>query len=109
MDPCLWINTEAAKRAGIRNGDQVYVQSDWGKIKARAKLTEGIRPDTVALAHGRGFENAQTALCAREGTSDNSITRPASRADHFEWYRNKEEPFAIARFIDFTVKLSKAE
>jgi len=109
MDPSLWINTETANRAGIRNGDQVYVESEWGKLKAKAKLTEGIRPDTVALGHGRGFQNPQTALCARGGTSDNIITRPGSSADHVEWYRNKEEPFSVARFMDFTVKLSKAE
>jgi thiosulfate reductase/polysulfide reductase chain A len=109
MDSSLWINTRTADGAGIRNGDQVYVESEWGKLRAKAKLTEGIRPDTLAMAHGRGFQNPQTALCAREGTSDNTITRPATRADHIQWYRSKEEPFAIARFIDFTVKLSKAE
>jgi thiosulfate reductase/polysulfide reductase chain A len=109
MDPSLWINTATASTAGISEGDQVYVESQWGKLKARAKLTEGIRPDTVALAHGRGFQNPQTAPCAREGASDNYLTRPASRADHMEWYRNKEEPLAIARFMDFTVKLSRAE
>ena len=109
MDPSLWINTETANNAGIRNGDEVYVESEWGKLKAKAKLTEGIRPDTVAMAHGRGFENPWTAPCAHEGSSDSIITRPVTRADHLEWYRNKEEPFAVARFLDFTVKVSKAE
>jgi thiosulfate reductase / polysulfide reductase chain A len=109
MDPYLWINTETARRAGIGNGDAVYVESEWGKLKAKAKLTEGIRPDTVAMAHGRGYENPWTAPCARDGSSDSSITRPVTRADHLEWYRSKEEPFAVARCFDFTVKLSKAE
>jgi thiosulfate reductase/polysulfide reductase chain A len=109
MDPSLWINTETANKVGIRNGDGVYIESEWGKLKAGAKVTEGIRPDTVALAHGRGFENPQSSVCAHVGISDNYVIRPASRADHIEWYRNKEEPFAVARFIDFTVKLSKAE
>jgi thiosulfate reductase/polysulfide reductase chain A len=109
MDPNLWINTGTANSAGIGNGDEVYVESEWGKLKARAKLTEGIRPDTVAMAHGRGFENPWTAPCARDGSSDSSITRPVTRADHLEWYLSKEEPFAVARCFDFTVKLSKAE
>jgi thiosulfate reductase/polysulfide reductase chain A len=109
MDPYLSINTDTAKKAGIGNGDEVYVESEWGKLKIMAKLTEGIRPDTVALAHGRGYLNPETAPCARVGTSDNFITRPVSRADHIKWYRNKEEPFGIARFLDFAVKVSKAE
>ena len=56
MDPSLWINTETANNAGIRNGDEVYVESEWGKLKVKAKLTEGIRPDTVAMAHGCGLK-----------------------------------------------------
>ncbi len=108
MDSSLWINTETAKKAGIAAGDSVFVESKWGKIKLNARLTEGIRPDTVAMAHGRGYENPQTAPSARVGVSDNSISRLVSRADHIEWYRNKEEPFGVGRWLDFTVKVSKA-
>jgi thiosulfate reductase/polysulfide reductase chain A len=109
MDPSLWINTKTATKAGIGNGDEVDVESKWGKLRVRAKVTECIRPDTVAMAHGRGYMNPETSPSAREGTSDNFITRPASRADHIQWYLSKEEPFGICRFLDFTVKVSKAE
>jgi thiosulfate reductase/polysulfide reductase chain A len=109
MDPYLWININTAKKAEIADGDEVCVESNWGKLTVKAKTTEGIRPDTVAMAHGRGYMNPETAPCARFGTSDNFITRPVTRGDHFEWYRSKEEPFGIARFLDFTVKVYKAE
>ncbi len=44
------MNSKAAKSRGIANGDQVWVESDVGKVKRKVKLTEGIRPDTILIA-----------------------------------------------------------
>ncbi|MBI4595100.1 MAG: molybdopterin-dependent oxidoreductase, partial [Candidatus Tectomicrobia bacterium] len=43
------INPETAKKFGIADGDNVNIESEVGKIKAVAKLSEGVHPDAVAM------------------------------------------------------------
>lgn len=50
----LRINTKTAGKAGIQNGDWVWVESPYGKLKMKAELTEGIHPDVVGTQHGWG-------------------------------------------------------
>jgi anaerobic selenocysteine-containing dehydrogenase len=51
----LEINTKTAKAKGIRDGDMVWVEShnavtgETRKVQVRARLSEGIRPDTVGM------------------------------------------------------------
>jgi anaerobic selenocysteine-containing dehydrogenase len=56
----VWIHPATAQARGIENGDRVEVFSWLGSVKARARYSEGIHPETVALsaqgghwAHGR--------------------------------------------------------
>ncbi len=48
------MNKATAAKKGIKDGDEVNVESRVGKIKARAKLIEGIRPDTVGISYHYG-------------------------------------------------------
>ena len=48
------MNKETADNLGIGDGDRVKVESKYGEIEAKAKLTEGIHPQVVAVAHGQG-------------------------------------------------------
>jgi len=56
----LLINSQTAKNKGIGGGDVVWVEShnartgETYKIQVKAKLIEGIRPDTVAISHHHG-------------------------------------------------------
>jgi anaerobic selenocysteine-containing dehydrogenase len=50
--PTLQMHPEAAKERGIREGDWVIVESPHGRMKIRAQVNEGIRPDTVMALHG---------------------------------------------------------
>jgi phenylacetyl-CoA:acceptor oxidoreductase len=45
----LSINSMVARKMGIKDGDMVYVESPFGKVKCRAVVREGVRPDTVVL------------------------------------------------------------
>ena len=45
--PLLQLHPETARSLGISNGDQVYIETPLGRIKQRAKLTEGIDPRVV--------------------------------------------------------------
>jgi anaerobic selenocysteine-containing dehydrogenase len=51
-DPVLHIHPDAASTRGIADGDWVSVTSPHGRIKVKAELYPGIRPDTVMLLHG---------------------------------------------------------
>jgi anaerobic selenocysteine-containing dehydrogenase len=69
----LLIHPEAAKKLGIRDGDLVVVESLKGKIKIRARLTEGIRPDTVAISWHYGHWSRGFPDYAKKGANPNLI------------------------------------
>ncbi|MFC1965232.1 molybdopterin dinucleotide binding domain-containing protein, partial [Chloroflexota bacterium] len=56
----IQINSEAAEKRGIKDEDEIYIESAHGKVKGRAKLREGLRPDTVVI-HGQ-FGHSTTPL-----------------------------------------------
>ena len=51
-DPVLHIHPDTAAARGIRDRDWITVESPHGRLKVRAGLYPGIRPDTVMLLHG---------------------------------------------------------
>jgi molybdopterin-containing oxidoreductase family iron-sulfur binding subunit len=56
-DTWLEINPQIARRLGIANGDEVWVESPTGeRLKVRAVLYEGARPDVVNMPFELGHE-----------------------------------------------------
>ncbi|MGI9044663.1 MAG: molybdopterin-dependent oxidoreductase [Gemmatimonadaceae bacterium] len=52
------IHPSTAKRLGVENGDHVTVQTSAGRLTLPVYAYLGIRPDTVAVAAGRGHSEA---------------------------------------------------
>ncbi|HUQ18873.1 MAG TPA: molybdopterin-dependent oxidoreductase [Gemmatimonadaceae bacterium] len=52
------MHPSAATKLGVKNGDHVTVQTAAGSITAAVLTYIGIRPDTIAVAAGRGQENS---------------------------------------------------
>ncbi len=50
----LWINMNKASSLGIRDGDTVTVENQFGKATAKARVTARIHPDVVGMVHGFG-------------------------------------------------------
>lgn len=50
--PVLHIHPDAAGERGLKDGDDVRIESPHGHIRAKAELYPGIRPDTVMILHG---------------------------------------------------------
>lgn len=50
----LAINNQTAALLGIHDGDEVWVESPYGKAKAVARLTEAMHPEVVGWQHGFG-------------------------------------------------------
>ncbi len=43
----IQMNRKTAESLGIKDGDEIWIESPYGKMKGRAKLREGVRPDCV--------------------------------------------------------------
>jgi thiosulfate reductase/polysulfide reductase chain A len=54
-DPTIDIHPETARGLGVANGDWVTVETQSGKIKQKARLTEGVHPRMVHVQHGWWF------------------------------------------------------
>jgi len=48
------MNRRTAQALGIIDGDMVWVESPFSRIKARARVFEGIHPQVVSIASGQG-------------------------------------------------------
>jgi len=67
------INRSTAKDKRIKDGDTLVIATRLGKVNAKAKLTEGIRPDTVAVSYHYGQQSISLPDSARKGTWINSV------------------------------------
>lgn len=54
-DPRVEIHPETAARHGIANGDWMWIETRRGRIRQRAKLSDGIDPRVIAAEHGWWF------------------------------------------------------
>lgn len=67
------VNVDMAKQLGIQDGDTVVVESRVGKAKGKAKLTQGIRPDTIAVSYHHGHWSMGFPEYAKKGTWINQV------------------------------------
>ena len=65
----LWININKASALGIGDGDIVTVENEYGKARARAKVTRRIHTDVVGMVHGFGHWAGGT-IAKGKGTND---------------------------------------
>ena len=54
-DPIAEIHPSTARTYSIRNGDWMWIETQRGRIKQRAKVTDGIDPRVIAAQHGWWF------------------------------------------------------
>jgi len=54
-DPVMEIHPDTASRLGIVSGDWVWIENLRGRIRQRAKLTDGIHPGVIHAQHGWWF------------------------------------------------------
>jgi anaerobic selenocysteine-containing dehydrogenase len=56
-DVLVEINSETAITLKLKDGQFVWVESPFGKIRARVKFSEGVYPEVVAIALGQGHDS----------------------------------------------------
>lgn len=71
-DNPLAIHPDTARRLGIHDNDDVTIESKYGKVRARAKVTRRIHPEVVGLQHGFGHK-ALGELAKDRGTADGAL------------------------------------
>ncbi|NLP31099.1 MAG: molybdopterin-dependent oxidoreductase [Clostridiales bacterium] len=68
--PEIWINPKDAEKYGVSEGDWVWVESKRGKIRAKALVTEGIKPQTVFMER---FWNPETLDTETHGWKEMNV------------------------------------
>ncbi len=51
-EPLAFLNTNTARKSDIEDGSWIYVETSWGRVKMKAKLSEDMHPDLVRVPHG---------------------------------------------------------
>jgi anaerobic selenocysteine-containing dehydrogenase len=71
LDPAIFgfsINAETARRKGIKDGDWIWIESMYGgKVKGKARVTQGIHPEAVAMANNGGHWSKHMPIASRQG------------------------------------------
>jgi thiosulfate reductase/polysulfide reductase chain A len=99
-----FINTETAKKLGVKNGDYVMVESPVGKIKVKAKVTEGIRPDTVCVDHGFGHWSKAMTKAYGKGSNEGDLIPAQSTQEMLD----AKDPSMSENMNDVCVRVYKA-
>jgi len=68
----LIINPATAAQYGVADGDVVWLESPYGKVRARVRTTRRIHPEVVGLQHGFGH-TALGRLAKGRGTTDSPL------------------------------------
>ncbi len=59
----MWINPVDAEARGVRDGDEVYVYNDRGKLAINAWVTRRIIPGVISIYEGTWFEPDEEGIC----------------------------------------------
>jgi len=68
----MWINPVDAEARGIRDGDEVFVFNDRGKLAIKAWVTKRILPGVISIYEGTYYEPDEEGIC--RGGSVNVLT-----------------------------------
>jgi len=69
----MWINSVDAEARGIKDGDEVYVFNDRGKIAIKAWVTERIIPGVISIFEGAWYDSDENGI--DHGGCVNTLTK----------------------------------
>jgi anaerobic selenocysteine-containing dehydrogenase len=69
----ILMNSATARRKGIKDGDEIVVESQKGRITGRVKLTERMHPEVVGVGGNYGRRSMQLNPIARDGQNYNQL------------------------------------
>ncbi|HEX8979852.1 MAG TPA: molybdopterin oxidoreductase family protein [Parasulfuritortus sp.] len=110
----LYVNPKTAASQGIADDDWIWVESQWGKVRCMARLSEAVEPGTVwtwnAIGKAAGAWNLEpTANEAKQGFLLNHVISeelpPHQSGDHVS---NSDPVTGQAAWYDVRVRIYKA-
>lgn len=113
-NPAL-INPKTAEKRGINDGDKIKVQSRVGEIFTKAKVTEGVHPQVIAISHHLGhweygrYASGKSVPLSEGEDADLKLKWWKEKGEHPNWIiPNSPDPVAgQLRFMDTVVKVTK--
>ncbi len=95
-DSWLEMNPETAAEHHLQDGDQVWIESLFGRARTKLRLVQGLRPDVVNLPHNQGH-TAVGRWAKNRGINGLALLNPAS-----------EPATGLAAFTNTQVKVYRA-
>lgn len=68
-DNPIWMHPETASKAGVKNGEKIYLKNETAKEKATVFITEGIKPDVLFGYMGFGRHSSKLSRANDKGTN----------------------------------------
>ncbi|MFQ6097900.1 MAG: molybdopterin-dependent oxidoreductase, partial [Armatimonadota bacterium] len=119
-DNPAWINPRTARERGIRDGDEIRIRSAIGEMVTRARVTDGIHPQAIAISYhcghwewGRYASGRPAPAPGRGDVEDGDLERiwwADKRGAHPNWIiPNRGDPIGgQMRWMDTVVTVEKA-
>ncbi len=111
----LYMNPLAARAQGIGDGDWIWVESQWGKVRCLARYSEAVEPGTVwtwnAIGKAAGAWNLSPEAneCKQGFLLNHLISEELPRHDAGEHISNSDPVTGQAAWYDVRVRIYKAE
>ncbi len=111
----LYVNTATARTAGIDDGDWMWVESQWGKVRCLCRHSEAVEPGTVWTWNAIGKSSGAWGLSpdaneARKGFLLNHlIAEELSPDEQGKRFSNSDPVTGQAAWYDVKVRIYPAE
>lgn len=79
----ILINSDTARKKGIKDGERIWVESVAGKVQGRAKVTECIHPEVVGISGGFGGWAKGRPIARGKGAHFNTLL--PLREEQIDW------------------------
>ncbi|MBY0579409.1 MAG: molybdopterin oxidoreductase family protein [Burkholderiales bacterium] len=107
----LYVNSSTAKSSGIGDGDWIWVESQWGKVRCMARYSEAVEPGTVwtwnAIGKAAGAWNLSPD--ANESQKGFLLNHLISEELPDGRYSNSDPVTGQAAWYDVRVRIYRAE
>ncbi|HHH50069.1 MAG TPA: DMSO reductase, partial [Saprospiraceae bacterium] len=80
-----WINTKTAQLRGIENGDWIKIQSEVGEMITKAKVTQAVHPEVIAISNHAGHWGAW----GKYATNKKSFVFESESDIENKWWKEK--------------------
>jgi anaerobic selenocysteine-containing dehydrogenase len=73
FDFAIFLNSETARKKGLKDGDFIAIESRYGKTAGFMRVTELLHPDAIGIPGNYGLGTIQSNPLFREGTHFNAL------------------------------------